>query len=100
VAWGGHALRSKRRTPRTSSASLDGVLAGIDYNDERKLGDAKQRDTVLARLVQHYRAESSRKPLAVDDFAIEPVSDKHLLMRERTRDSCASCARRLQPLLF
>jgi type I restriction enzyme M protein len=34
--------------------SLEGVLAGIDYNDERKLGDAKNRDTVLARLVQHF----------------------------------------------
>jgi type I restriction enzyme M protein len=30
------------------------VLAGIDYNDENKLGDAKQRDTVLHRLVQHF----------------------------------------------
>lgn len=30
------------------NASLDGVLAGIDYNDERKLGDAKQRDTTNA----------------------------------------------------
>jgi type I restriction enzyme M protein len=36
------------------NASLEGVLAGIDYNDERKLGDAKQRDSVLARLVQHF----------------------------------------------
>ena len=34
--------------------ALEGVLAGIDYNDERKLGDAKNRDTVLARLVQHF----------------------------------------------
>ncbi len=37
------------RTP-----ALEGVLAGIDFNDERKLGDAKNRDTVLARLVQHF----------------------------------------------
>lgn len=34
--------------------SLVGVLAGIDYDDERKLGDAKARDAVLARLVQHF----------------------------------------------
>jgi type I restriction enzyme M protein len=40
--------------------SLDGVLAGIDYNDERKLGDAKQRDTVLARLVQHFASLNLR----------------------------------------
>ena len=36
------------------NAGLEGVLAGIDYNDERKLGDAKHRDAVLARLVQHF----------------------------------------------
>lgn len=34
--------------------SLEGVLAGVDYNDERKLGDAKQRDQVLLKLVQHF----------------------------------------------
>ena len=36
------------------NSSLEGVLAGIDYNDERKLGDAKNRDSVLSRLVQHF----------------------------------------------
>jgi type I restriction enzyme M protein len=34
--------------------ALEGVLAGIDYNDERKLGDARQRDSVLHRLVLHF----------------------------------------------
>lgn len=34
--------------------SLEGVLAGIDFNDERKLGDARNRDVVLSRLVQHF----------------------------------------------
>ena len=42
------------------NSSLEGVLAGIDYNDERKLGDAKNRDTVLARLVQHFSQISLR----------------------------------------
>jgi type I restriction enzyme M protein len=37
-----------------ANASLDGVLAGIDFNDERKLGDTKSRDNVLTRLVQHF----------------------------------------------
>lgn len=37
-----------------NSQALEGVLAGIDYNDERKLGDARQRDSVLARLVLHF----------------------------------------------
>ena len=40
--------------------ALEGVLAGIDYNDERKLGDAKNRDTLLARLVQHFSQVSLR----------------------------------------
>lgn len=34
--------------------ALDGVLAGIDFNDERKLGDNRNRDNVLSRLVQHF----------------------------------------------
>ena len=42
------------------NSPLEGVLAGIDYNDERKLGDAKNRDTVLARLVQHFSQVSLR----------------------------------------
>lgn len=33
---------------------LDGVLSGIDYNDPHTLGDAKARDTLLGRLVQHF----------------------------------------------
>jgi type I restriction enzyme M protein len=37
-----------------ANGSLEGVLAGIDYNDERKLGDARNRDVVLGRLVQHF----------------------------------------------
>jgi len=37
-----------------SNSGLEGVLAGIDYNDERKLGDARNRDAVLGRLVQHF----------------------------------------------
>jgi type I restriction enzyme M protein len=39
-----------------NSEALEGVLAGIDYNDERKLGDSKNRDSVLHRLIQHFSA--------------------------------------------
>ena len=42
------------------NAGLEGVLAGIDYNDERRLGDGHQRDNVLARLVQHFSQISLR----------------------------------------
>ena len=38
----------------SNPSSLEGVLAGIDYNDERKLGDNRNRDNVLTRLVQHF----------------------------------------------
>ena len=37
-----------------ANASLEGVLGGIDYNDQNKLGDAKQRDTTLHKLIQHF----------------------------------------------
>ena len=37
-----------------NTRALEGVLLGMDFNDERKLGDAKQRDAVLGRLVQHF----------------------------------------------
>ena len=40
--------------------SLEGVLGGIDYNDEQKLGDGKNRDSVLGRLVQHFSQVSLR----------------------------------------
>ena len=50
----GEALNKACAALEEQNPALEGVLAGIDYNDERKLGDAKNRDTVLARLVQHF----------------------------------------------
>lgn len=38
----------------SNASALEGVLSGIDFNDERKLGDSRNRDNVLARLVQHF----------------------------------------------
>lgn len=43
-----------------NAEALEGVLAGIDYNDERKLGDSRNRDSVLHRLVQHFSAVNLR----------------------------------------
>lgn len=37
-----------------NAAKLEGVLSGIDYNDPHTLGNAKARDTLLTRLVQHF----------------------------------------------
>jgi len=55
VATGlGDALNKACAALEEANSALEGVLAGIDYNDERKLGDARNRDAVLARLVQHF----------------------------------------------
>ena len=56
----GEALNKACAALEEQNSSLEGVLGGIDYNDERKLGDAKSRDTVLARLVQHFSQVSLR----------------------------------------
>ena len=50
----GNALNTACSALEKDNPSLEGVLAGIDYNDERKLGDARNRDAVLGRLVQHF----------------------------------------------
>ncbi len=55
VATGlGEALNKACAALEEQNTMLEGVLAGIDYNDEHKLGDAKNRDRVLSRLVQHF----------------------------------------------
>lgn len=43
---------------------MEGVLASIDFNSE-KLGDAKQRDTTLSQLIQHF----SKIPMKNVDLA-------------------------------
>ena len=50
----GDALNKACSALEDKNASLEGVLAGIDYADERKLGDIRTQDVVLARLVQHF----------------------------------------------
>src|SRR5262249_44851078 len=50
----GEALNKACAALEEQNATLEGVLAGIDFNDEHKLGDAKNRDSVLSRLVQHF----------------------------------------------
>jgi len=50
----GEALNKACAELEQKNDKLEGVLAGIDFNDERKLGDARNRDSVLSRLVQHF----------------------------------------------
>ncbi|XXU49072.1 class I SAM-dependent DNA methyltransferase [Sorangium sp. So ce1014] len=50
----GDALNKAASALEEANPQLEGVIAGIDFNDERKLGDARNRDVVLGRLVQHF----------------------------------------------
>jgi type I restriction enzyme M protein len=50
----GEALNKACSALEGSNTALEGVLGGIDFNDERKLGDAQGRDVVLGKLVQHF----------------------------------------------
>ena len=63
----GEALNKACAALEEDNSALEGVLAGVDYNDERRLGDARNRDTVLARLVQHFSQVSLR-----NDHMAEP----------------------------
>jgi len=50
----GEALNKACAALERDNGALEGVLAGIDFNDERKLGDARSRDVVLGKLAQHF----------------------------------------------
>ncbi len=41
-------------------SKLEGVLGGVDFNDERKLGDTRHRNGLLARLITHFSQISLR----------------------------------------
>lgn len=62
---------------------LEGVLARIDFNSEQKLGDARNRDNLLARLITHFSELNLRnanldKPDSLGDaylYLIEQFAD-------------------------
>ena len=56
----GEALNKACMSLEELNTSLEDVLSGTDFNDERKLGDSRNRDTILARLVQHFSDVSLR----------------------------------------
>ena len=56
----GEALNIACAALEEQNSALEGVLAGIDFNDEQKLGDARNRDNVLSQLVQHFSEVSLR----------------------------------------
>jgi type I restriction enzyme M protein len=47
----GEALNHAASALENANPSVQGVLAGIDFNDGRKLGDARQRDSILGNLI-------------------------------------------------
>ena len=79
----GEALNKACAGLEEQNGSLEGVLGGIDYNDEQKLGDGKSRDIVLARLVQHFSQLSLRNEHMVEpdllgrayEYLIEQFAD-------------------------
>ena len=72
----GEALNKACAALEEQNPALEGVLAGIDYNDERKLGDAKNRDTVLARLVQHFSQVSLQRSRSTPESCRSPRSNR------------------------
>ncbi|HXO18870.1 MAG TPA: N-6 DNA methylase [Thermoanaerobaculia bacterium] len=54
VAGIGEALNRASAMLEELNPALEGVLTGIDFNDPRKLGNARQRDSILGRLVLHF----------------------------------------------
>ena len=50
----GDALNTTTAALERANPEFDGVLETIDYNDPTKLGDARQRDNILLRLILHF----------------------------------------------
>ncbi|MEW5850478.1 MAG: class I SAM-dependent DNA methyltransferase [Myxococcota bacterium] len=50
----GEALNRACLSLEEHNPRLAGVLVGVNFNDERKLGDQKSRDLLLGKLVQHF----------------------------------------------
>ena len=85
----GEALNKACAALEEQNSALEGVLAGIDYNDERKLGDARNRDTVLARLVPHFSEVSLRNDrMAEPDLLGERCGDTRFHVHEELRRAC------------
>jgi type I restriction enzyme M protein len=63
-----------------ANPTIEGVLANIDFNSESRLGDAKNREGVLSRLIDHFsRIDLSNASLSEPDMlgrAYEYLIDK------------------------
>jgi type I restriction enzyme M protein len=63
----GEALDTASSALEDENAELKDVLVGINFNDERRLGDARNRNSVLSRLVSHFSGINLR-----NDHLAEP----------------------------
>jgi type I restriction enzyme M protein len=50
----GEGLNKASAALEDANTALEGILLGIDFNDERRLGDQKQIDDILGQLIQHF----------------------------------------------
>ena len=50
----GEALNKACAELEETNPTLEGLMLGIDYNDEQRLGDTANRDAILGRLIQHF----------------------------------------------
>ena len=50
----GNALNIACQQLAEHNKSLEGILDSIDFNDERKLGNQKQIDNILSKLIKHF----------------------------------------------
>jgi type I restriction enzyme M protein len=63
----GDVLNTASSALEDENSELEGVLVGIDFNDQRRLGDARNCNDVLGRLVRHFSGINLR-----NDHLAEP----------------------------
>jgi len=57
----GEALNKAAATLEDQNPKLKGILAGVDFNDERKIGNTRQRDNILTQLITHFSGLNLRQ---------------------------------------
>lgn len=50
----GEGLNKASAALEDANVALEGILLGINFNDEQRLGDKKQSDNILGQLIQHF----------------------------------------------
>lgn len=63
----GEALNAAALALENENPKLEGVLIGTDFIDERKLGNARHRDNLLAALILHFSDLNLRNDNLTDD---------------------------------